>query len=61
MIVHQHKSIENHPALVQVVGQLREKSLAVVVAVENVRAAVAPTGDMIHGIRKINAWWAWHP
>ena len=60
MVVHEHKSIENDPALMQVVRQLREKSTPVVIAVENVRPTVTPAGDMIHGICKINPWWTWH-
>ena len=42
------------------VGQLREESLAVLVAVEDVRAAVAAAGDMIDCVGKINAWRARH-
>ena len=42
------------------VGQLGEESLAVVVAVEDVRSAVAAAGDMIDGVGKINAWRARH-
>jgi hypothetical protein len=35
---------------------LREEALAVLVAVEDVRSAVAAAGDMINGVGKINAW-----
>jgi hypothetical protein len=41
---------------VQVVGQLGEKPPAVVVAVKDLRAAITAAGDMIDGVRKINAW-----
>jgi hypothetical protein len=41
---------------VQVVGQLGEKPPAVVVTVKDLRPAIATAGDMIDGVRKINAW-----
>ena len=53
MVLHQDKSVEDYSALAQVVCQLREESLAVVIAVKNVRAAVAAAGDMIH-VRREN-------
>jgi len=45
---------------VQVVGQLGEETLAVVVAPENLRPAVAAAGNMIHGVGEIDASWARH-
>ena len=42
-------------ATVQVVRQLREKSLAVVIAVEDVRPAVAAAGNVVDGVGKIKA------
>jgi hypothetical protein len=48
------------PALLQVVGQLREKSLAVLIATKDIGAAVAAAGDMLRCVGKIHAWWTWH-
>lgn len=59
MVVHEHKSVQVHIAMMQVVGQLREEAPAVFVAAENVRPAVAAPRDMIDGVGKINAWRAW--
>jgi hypothetical protein len=47
-------------AKVQVVGQLGEKSPAVIVAVKDLRPAIAAAGDMIDGVRKVDAWRARH-
>ncbi len=41
-------------------GQLRQKSPPVVIAVKDVRSAVATAGDMIDGVGKINARRARH-
>ena len=45
--VHEHKSVQVHGAMMQVVGQLREEAPAVLVAAENVRPAVAAARDML--------------
>ncbi len=42
------------------VRQLREEAAAVVVALKNLRAAVAAAGEMIDGVRKIDSCWARH-
>ena len=60
MVLHKDESVENYSALAQVVRQLREKSLAVVIAAKDVRAAIAAAGDMVQCVGKINAWWTWH-
>ena len=60
VVVHECKSIQIDGTKAQVVGQLREESLAVVIAVEDVRSAVAAAGHMIDGVGKINAWRARH-
>ena len=60
VIFHEDESIEDNGTKVQVVCQLGEKAPAVVVAVENVRAAVTAVGDVIEGVGKIDAWWTWH-
>src|SRR5208337_5400487 len=60
VIVHEHKSVQVDGAKVQVVGQLRQKSPPVVIAVKDVRSAVATAGDMIDGVGKINARRARH-
>ena len=60
MVVHEGKGVQIDGTEPQMVGQLREESLAVLVAVEDVRAAVAAAGDMIECVGKINAWRARH-
>jgi len=58
MVVHEHVGVEHDARHLQVVRQLAEEPLAVVVSPEDIRAAVAAAGNMIHGVRKIDAWWA---
>ena len=60
MVLHEDESVEDYPTLVQVMRELREKSLAVIIAVKNVRAAVAASSHMVDCAGKINAWWARH-
>jgi len=60
VVLHEDESIKDYSALAQVVRQLREKSLAVVIAAKNVRAAIAAAGDVIQCVGKINAWWTRH-
>ena len=60
MVIHECKSVQIHGTEAQVVRQLREESLAVLIAVEDVRSAVAAAGDMIDGVAKVNAWRARH-
>ena len=59
LLVHEDVSVKHNPRRLQVVGQLAEESLAVPVIPEDIRAAVAAGGDMIEGVRKINAWRTW--
>ena len=60
MVVHKDVSVKHNPRHLQVVRQLAEEALAVLVAPEDLRAAVAASGDMIERVREINAWWTWH-
>jgi len=60
VVVHEDESIHVHRTKVQVMRQLREESLAIFVAVKDVRTAVPAAGDMIHGVGTINPWRAWH-
>ena len=60
MVVHEHVGVEHDACELQVVRQLAEKPLAVVVTPEDLRSAVAAAGNMIDGVREIDAWWAWH-
>ena len=60
MVVHQDIGIEDHGRGVQAVGQLCQKSLAVGVAVEYDRPAVAAAGDVVNGIGEINSRRAGH-
>ncbi len=60
VVAHACKSVQIDATKTQVVGQLREESLAVVIAVEDVRSAVAAAGHMIDGVGRINSWRARH-
>jgi hypothetical protein len=60
MILHQGESVKLHARRVQAVCQLREKPLAVIIAPEDDSPSIATAGDMVDGIRKIDAWWACH-
>ncbi len=60
MIFHEDIGLEVDGTQVQMVPQLGEETPAVVIAVKNVRPAVAAAGDMIDGVRKIDAWWTRH-
>ena len=60
VVAHECKSVQIDGTKTQVMGQLREESLAVVIAVEDVRSAVAAAAHMIDGVGKINSWRARH-
>ena len=60
MVVEQNVGVEHDAREVQVLRQLGEEALAVVVAEEDRRAAVAAAGHVIQGVGKVDAWWAWH-
>jgi len=60
MVVHEDVDVEDHARQLQVVRQLPKEALAVVVGPKDVRAPIAATGDMIHGVGKVNAWWSRH-
>ena len=60
VIFHQHEGVKLYARHVQAVRQLREKPLAVTVAPEDDSPRIATAGDMVNGVRKIDAWWAYH-
>ena len=60
VIFHQHEGVKLYARRVQAVCQLREKPLAVIVAPEDDSPRIATAGDMVNGVRKIDAWWACH-
>jgi hypothetical protein len=60
VVVHQDIGIQRDARKVQVVRQLAQEPLPVVVAAEDVGAAVPAAGNVIEGVGKVNAWWARH-
>jgi hypothetical protein len=55
MILQQGESVKSHARRVQAVCQLRAKPPAVIIVSKEHPPSVAPAGDTVNGIRRIDA------